>query len=97
MSKVREYLSTLNPDAVFFDGLDSAIIGIGRQHPNLPVVVYSQARIINELERDMDPEGAEEWYAHNIMCLGVGDNTPIIIEEWIGLEQRDMCVQVNLN
>ena len=45
----------------------------------------------------MDPEGAEEWYAHNIMCLGVGDNTPIIIEEWIGLEQRDMCVQVNLN
>lgn len=103
--RIKSLLATLNPDAVFFDDLDSAIVGLGSQHPNPPVVVYSESKIIKELEKDMDPEEAEEWYAHNIMCLGIGDNTPIIMaEEWavleseISLDRKDWtCIQVNLN
>ena len=53
----------------------------------------------------MDPEEAEEWYAHNIMCLGLGDNTPVIMaEEWavleseVSLEDKEWtCIQANLN
>ena len=103
--RIKALLATLNPDAVFFDGRDSAIVGLGSQYPKPPVVVYSESKIVKELEKDMDPEEAEEWYAHNIMCLGLGDNTPVIMaEEWavleseVSLEDKEWtCIQANLN
>jgi hypothetical protein len=70
--------------AVFFDGLDNAIVGVGTQHTRPAVLVYSARRIVELLmSRDgMDRDEAEDFYAHNIECLWAGDRTPLILHDW---------------
>jgi hypothetical protein len=90
MQNIRKILAQLNEDAIFFDGLDEAIIGIGSQYPHLPVAVYSKIMIIQELETSMTPEDADEWYGHNIACLHGGKHTPIIMCEECVLMSSDL-------
>ncbi len=90
-----EDLRDENPEAVRFDGLDYAVIGIARQHAGMaPVLCYSEGRIIELLcERfsaDNDPtdamtpeEHAWDWYGFNIECLAVGAGTPVILHSEI--------------
>ncbi len=66
-----------------FDGLDEAIIGIGKQHGSSYCLVYSAKAIIRELmKQGMSDEGAQEWYGHNIECLYAGRTTPIILDDF---------------
>ena len=37
---IKEKLSVCNPDALFLDGFDDALIGIGRRTGTLEVAVY---------------------------------------------------------
>lgn len=65
-----------------FDGLDEAIIGIGKQHGGEYVLIYSATAIIVELKKQgMSSEDAVEWYGHNIQCLYAGPTTPVIMED----------------
>ena len=76
----QEELREENPDALFMDGLDDAIIGIGQQLTHDPVVVYDEGRIIGILRSwGMEEEEAEEYFSFNIQGSWVGENTPIII------------------
>ena len=76
----QEELREENPDALFMDGLDDAIIGIGQQFTHDPVVVYDEGRIIGILRSwGMEEEEAEEYFSFNIQGSWVGENTPIII------------------
>tara|TARA_B100000579_G_scaffold437980_1_gene470494 strand:- start:9199 stop:9456 length:258 start_codon:yes stop_codon:yes gene_type:complete len=72
-------IQEINPEAVLLDGLEKAIIGITRNG----VVVYSIDRIVDILmTRDgMDADGAIEFFDYNIGCLGLGEFTPIFVEE----------------
>ena len=73
-------IQELNPDALFMDGLDDAIIGIGNQYSKPPVVIYDEALIMeNLINQGMDVEEAWEYYSFNIAGAWVGDNTPIIV------------------
>jgi len=76
-----EQLAEENPDAVTFDDLDAAVIGIGRQWGSPPLAIYSADRIVEVLiGQGMTHEGALDWYGHNIECLYVGPHTPIIVD-----------------
>lgn len=79
-------LEELNPEALFMDGLDSAIVGIGCQYSKNTVVVYNEDLIISVLisEMEMEYEEAWEYYSFNIAGAWVGDSTPIIM---VGLDE----------
>ena len=77
----------LNPDALYMDGLDSAIIGLGNQYSKPPVVIYDENKILDALmEQGMDIEEVWEYYSFNIAGARVGENTPIIVAGLDSLE-----------
>lgn len=80
---MKDQLEESNPEAVIFEDLDEALIGVGRQWARKPVAVYSVVKILSELERvyDCTETDAAEWFGHNIECLGMGDATPILLYE----------------
>lgn len=80
--KVREELAEINPDAIFWSGLDPAVVGFGGSF-NQCVVVYSRTLILHALMVDNDwryPE-AIEWYEFNIKGGYLGEHTPIVLED----------------
>lgn len=79
---VLEALNEENPDAIFFDGLDDCILGIGAAQYQPPVVVYSTQKIIDNLMgQGMSEEEAEEYFSFNIMGAYLGEHTPIILRD----------------
>ena len=90
-AEIELMVQDMNPDALFMDGLDDAIIGVGCQYTGTPLVVYSATKIINSLmagKDGMDYETAHEWYGHNITCAYMGEGTPIIVEDWVIEENK---------
>jgi len=90
----EQALEELNPEALFMDGLDSAIVGWGGQFTNAPVVIYNEDDIIGHLTETegMSYEEAWEHYSFNIQGAWVGENTPIIIRnvnDWVDFEWED--------
>jgi hypothetical protein len=85
---VERGLEELNPEALFMDGLDDAIIGNQYSHP--PVVVYDEGRIIAclTIDQGFSYEEAWEWYGFNIAGAWVGENTPIIVVGLDALEEQ---------
>lgn len=82
MDELLDALAEENPEAVFFTGLEDAIVGIARQWSKKPLVVYDAERIIRIFEeRDgMTREDAEEFYSFNVACVWAGEGTPLILE-----------------
>jgi hypothetical protein len=92
--EVEELLADSNPEALFMDGFDDAIIGIA-ERPNLgPIVAYDEEKIIDILIAQMEPdlddldgrdefdvkvEMAFDYYGYNIKSTWMGENTPIIL------------------
>lgn len=80
-----------NSEALYFDGLDDAVVGIGYRHTKQPLVVYSQTKILDilaaqaETDRSKFMSNAEcremalEWFGFNIEGAWCGEGTPIII------------------
>ena len=68
--------------AVTLEGLDDAIIGIGRQWGSKPCMIYSVKKIIDILVKrdEMNPDDALEYYEFNIMQLYAGEQTPVMME-----------------
>ena len=83
MNEVLDQLSEINPDAIVWNGLDDAIIGIANSFGKEPVLAYSHKKIIDILmKRDNATyEEAEEFYEFNIIGMYAGKHNPIIIEE----------------
>ena len=81
----EDALADLNPEAIWYDGLEDAIVGIGCQYSKSPVVVYEEGLIIFTLMSDQEMEFEEAWeyYSFNIQGMWVGENTPIIM---VGLD-----------
>lgn len=79
IQELKEVIADLNPEALFADGFDRAIMGYdchGR-------VIYSIDTIIETLvERDgMDWEEASEYFSFNIEGSWLGESTPIFMYE----------------
>jgi hypothetical protein len=82
LDRMLDYLSDANPEAIRFDGLDLAIMGVGQQWGSPTVLVYSGYKIIMCLrEQGMGEDESLDWYTHNVMCLAVGLGTPFILDD----------------
>jgi len=76
----REEILELNPDAIFWNDLDDAIIGTAERCSFGPVVAYSVDRIILVLvQQGMTRDEAWEWFDYNINGAYVGEFTPVHI------------------
>jgi hypothetical protein len=73
---IKDKISEHNEEAILWDGLDGAIIGVSSDGR----VVYDIRKIISELqEQGMREEEAIEWFDFNIESAYVGEYTPIHI------------------
>lgn len=70
----RAKIAEVNPDAVLWDGLDEAIIGITQDN----VAVYDIHKMELEVMKlhKCSFEEAVEWVDYNILSAYVGENTP---------------------
>jgi len=78
--QVEETLKEENPDALFLDGFDEAIIGIARR-ANLAVVAYNESACIDILMKDqgMTEDDAWEYFGFNVQGAWMGEHTPVLI------------------
>ena len=90
MNKIKGVIDNYNAEALFADGLDAAIIGVGRQWGSDYVLVYDSDKCIEILEHKFAKEDTElsqedayvqavEWFSYNVECAYVGKNTPIFM------------------
>lgn len=87
---VREQLAEDDPELLFADGFDDAIVGIVDRVGQDPFVVYDAARCIEILMRedpDMTHEQAEEHFEFNVARAWVGERTPAFV--WMITEAAD--------
>lgn len=88
-NQIRAALSDLNPDAVFFDNLDDALIGVGRLAHFDPVPVYSKAAIFAKFAKDgFSQEDALEYFSSKCVGIFAGPNTPVIIDDLNDVEEE---------
>lgn len=83
----QEELREENPDALFLDELDDALIGIGQQAGQDPIAIYSEQAIVKILTNSwgMSSEEAYEYYYFNIAGAWLGPETPFIVTEFPSL------------
>lgn len=80
--RILAELADVNPDAVLFDNMNSALIGIGHIADNEPVAVYSRAKIYAKLLADgLSQEDADEYYTGKFVALRAGEMTPVIVDD----------------
>ena len=79
---MREAVAEVNPDALFCDGFDDAIIGTAERFgfPS-PVAAYDYDKFIRLIRRGgvESDEEAVEYFQFNVIGAWVGDNTPVFI------------------
>ena len=74
-------LNDKNPEAIFFDNMHAAIVGVGYVGHHDPVVVYSKRKIFDQLLSDgFSQEDAEEYFA-KFSGVWAGENTPVILDD----------------
>ena len=89
--RIIEVLTNENPDAIIYDGMDDALIGVFRGMENGmagsyaedAIAVYSYVKYIEiYIERDgMSEEEAVEFFDYNVAGMHLGSMQPIIIDD----------------
>lgn len=74
----REEAAEFDPNLLFADGFDEAILGVAERCGGVLVVVYDYAKCVEVLiEREkMSHEDAIEWMGFNVLGAFVGEKTP---------------------
>jgi hypothetical protein len=80
--RIIDQLSDTNPEAVFFDNMHHALVGIGRIAGADPVAIYSKAKIYAKLFSDgLSVEDANEYFSGRFLALRAGEHTPVILDD----------------
>jgi hypothetical protein len=70
-----------NPEAVLFDNMNQALIGIARRGDKEPVAAYSKLKIYDKLLADgFSEEDAEEYFGR-FPSLWAAEHTPVIVDD----------------
>ena len=78
LEELKETIAEHNPEALFADGHDHAIMGYSSDGR----VIYSVDQVVRGLAEDgMTPDEAIEFFNFNIECAYVGEYTPIYMYE----------------
>lgn len=81
MHDPRTFVSEHNEQALFLNGHDNAIIGVGQRCGQLALAVYDNAIIrANLMAEGMDETDAIEFFDFNILGGWHGEHTPILME-----------------
>ena len=81
VSARRDTVAEANPEALFADGHDDAIIGIAERYGMQPVAAYNYRLVIEKLMKDgMSLDDAEEFFEFNIIGAWMGEATPVFIK-----------------
>jgi hypothetical protein len=75
----RKKISEINPDAVLWDNLDDAIIGITEDGRVVYDIGMLEKVVWRNNKKYMSPDEAREWVSYNILQSYVGEHTPIHI------------------
>lgn len=77
-SRVRDHLADANPDALFCDGFDDALIGVAERFGMDPVALYDRDKYLAILiEGGASEEEAEEFFSYNVIGAWAGEGTPV--------------------
>jgi len=78
MDDAREFVAEMNPEALFADGFDDALIGYVRRCSQPTLALYDYARCVQILVRNdgMSEEDADEFLEFNTLGAWVGKDTP---------------------
>jgi hypothetical protein len=70
----------LDPNTLYADGFEDALIGLGWQHTKL-IAVYDYNKCVEILihDQEMTHEEAIEWMEYNVVGSYVGEYTPIFL------------------
>ena len=85
--RIREILEDENPEALLYDDMDEALIGVYRgdlarqDMQEGSIAVYSYVKYIEILSRDMSEEEAVEYFDFNVAGGYIGKYQPIIIDD----------------
>ena len=89
--RIREVLTSENPDAIIYDGMDDALIGVYRgisdgqvgTYEEEAIAVYSYVKYIEiYIKRDgMSEEEAVEFFDYNVDGVYIGKFQPIVIDD----------------
>lgn len=79
-AEIEELAEEGGLEVVFFDGLDSAIVGLVERFGMSPVVLYDREKCIDAfMAQGMSHEEAEEWMSVNVEGAWVGEGTPAFL------------------
>ena len=76
----REIVAIENPNMLFADGFDDAIIGTSIREGNI-VALYSTKKCVEVLQKDMSFDDAVEFFYFNVEGAYMGPNTPIFEDD----------------
>jgi len=76
----RDAMATANPEMLFADGFDEALMGFAERAGGLCVAAYDRSRCIDILARDMPREEAEEYFEFNVIGAWMGEQTPVFVD-----------------
>jgi len=82
VQSIRDKIAQENPEAILFEDLDNAIVGMGGAWGSPVVAVYDSSKILHELEvvYEFSEVDAAEWFSFNIQQFNAGEHTPIIFD-----------------
>jgi len=79
-SHIRDIMGSGDPDLMFADGFDDAILGVCDRFGQGSVVAYDYRRCIDILViSGMSNDEAVEYFDFNVIGAWVGDRTPCFI------------------
>jgi hypothetical protein len=71
--QIRELLAEANPRALFADGLDAALVGMGRRCGQYALAVYSYSKAVAIfVEQGRSYEDAVEWMEYSVLGPWMG-------------------------
>lgn len=83
----RSRIAQTNPEAVLWDGLDEAIIGVSSEGKAVYDVRMLESIVWRNNKKHITPDEAKEWVEYNILSSYVGEYTPIHI--WTISEEEE--------
>jgi len=88
VDQVRLTMQDENPEALFADGFDDALIGPLRRCGQPTICCYSYTKGVEVLmaREGMSAEDALEWMEVNVVSAWLGPNTPAWLDDWAGTE-----------
>jgi hypothetical protein len=79
--EIKAHLADENPDAILWDGLEDALVGLARRcgQPVLAVYDYNKCVEVFMARDAMSHEDAVEWIEFNVVGGWLGPSTPIML------------------